>query len=87
MIIRKELVELMGYSQIIGEYTIVPVRIEADDVNFEVEFQAYNKNKKRATFVRRGKHKNYVFTTSINNVPFTINSDGVIKKVRNIEKN
>ena len=44
MIIRKELVELMGYSQIIGEYTIVPVRIEADDVNFEVEFQAYNKS-------------------------------------------
>ena len=33
------------------------------------------------------KHKNYVFTTSINNVPFTINADGVIKKVRNFEKN
>lgn len=82
MLIRKELADLMGHSQIIGDYTIVPIRLEADDVHFEVEFQAYSKCKKRANFIRRGRHNNFVFTTSINNVPFTINSDGVIKKVR-----
>lgn len=83
MLIHKGLIELMGYAQIIGEYSVVPVRIDADDVECEVEFLIYDKDKKRNKVVRKGKHENFVFLTSFKNIPFTINLEsGVIKKYR-----
>ena len=83
MKIHKEFIELLGYSQSFGDLTVIPTRIDADYVNFEVEFKTFNKLKMTRTVVRKGKHDNYVFSTSINNVPFTINlQTGVIKKKR-----
>ena len=84
MVIHKTLVELMGYSQVIGDLTIVPTRIDADDYECEVEFYVYNTDKKRRKYVRRGKHKDFVFSTSVDGLPFTINVEtNVIKNVRN----
>ena len=83
MEIHKEFIELLGYSQTFGELTVIPSKIDADDVNCIVEFQTVNKLKMTRTVVRKGKHNNYIFTTSINRVPFTINlQTGVIKKIR-----
>lgn len=83
MVIHKEFIELLGYSQTFGDLTVIPTRIDADETNCEVEFQTVNKLKMTRTVVRKGKHENYVFTTSINKVAFTVNlQTGLIKKVR-----
>ena len=83
MNIHKDFIELLGYSQSFGDLTVIPTRIDADDVNCEVEFQTVNKLKMTRTVVRKGKHDNYIFSTSINNISFTINlQTGVIKKKR-----
>ena len=83
MNIHKDFIELLGYSQSFGDLTVIPTRIDADDTNCEVEFQTVNKLKMTRTLIRQGKHENYVFTTSINKIPFTINlQTGVMKKKR-----
>lgn len=83
MKIHKELIELLGYSVNFNGLTIVPTQIDADDEICEVEFQTINKLNLQRKVVRRGKHDNFVFSTSINSIPFTINlNTGVIKKIR-----
>lgn len=83
MNIHKDFIELLGYSQSFGDLTVIPTRIDADDVNCEVEFQTVNKLKMTRTVVRKGKHDNYIFSTSINNISFTINlQTGIMKKKR-----
>ena len=83
MKIHKDVIDLMGYARTYNDLTIIPVRIDADDVSCEVEFETVNKMQLTRTIVRRGKHKNFNFTTSINNIPLTINlSTGIMRKVR-----
>ncbi len=83
MEIHKEFIELLGYSQTFGDLTVIPSKIDADEINCVVEFQTVNKLKMTRKVVRKGKHDNYVFTTSINKIPLTINlKTGVIKKIR-----
>lgn len=83
VLIHKGLIELMGYAQIIGDYSVVPVRIDANETDCEVEFIIYDKEKRKNKVVRKGKHENFVFLTSFKNIPFTIKLEsGVIKKYR-----
>lgn len=83
MEIHKEFIELLGYSKTFGDLTIIPAKIDADDTSCVIEFQTVNKLKMTRKVVRKGKHDNFVFSTSINNVPFTINlKTGVMKKIR-----
>ena len=83
MEIHKEFIELLGYSQSFGDLTVIPSKIDADDTNCVVEFQTVNKLKMQRTYKKKGKHNDYIFSTSINNVPFTINlQTGVMKKIR-----
>ena len=83
MKIHKSMIELMGYAKTYNDLTIIPIRIDADDVNCEIEFQTVNKMQLSRIIIRRGKHKNFTFTTSINNIPLAINlNTGVMRKVR-----
>ena len=76
------MIELLGYGVTFGDLSIMPVRIDADDTMCEVEFKTVNKINFERTIIRKGKHDNFVFSTSINNNPFTINlKTGVVKKV------
>lgn len=82
MLVNKGLAELINYSLVVGDLIIKPIRLAADDVNFEVEFEVSKEGRKPISCYRRGRHKDFVFSTSIQNIPFTINVDGVMKKVR-----
>lgn len=81
--IHKDFIELLGYSIILGDLTVIPYRIDADNSICEVEFQTVDSKQIQKSVVRKGKHNNYVFETSINNIPFTINlKTGIMKKIR-----
>lgn len=86
MEMHKGLIDLLGYERVIDEITIIPIKIDANETDCEVSFRVYNKQGFNRVVVRKGKHKNFVFTTSVFKTAFTINlRTNVIKKVR--EKN
>ena len=83
MIIHKEMVELLGYHVEIEDWGVMPTRIDADDTTCKVEFTAINDDGLERTLIRTGMHDNFIFSTTFNNYPITINlKTGVVKKVR-----
>ena len=83
MEIHKDFIELLGYAIDIKGLTIIPIRIDADDKNCEVEFKTMNKVNFEKTIIRKGKHQNYIFNTSIYGIKLAINlQTGVIRKIR-----
>lgn len=81
--IHKSFIDLMGYARQIDDLSIVPIQIDVIGENCEVSFMVINKMGMRRKITRKGKHKDYIFTTSVYKTPFTINlKTNVIKKVR-----
>ena len=83
MIIHKDMIDLLGYGVNFGDLSIIPVRIDADNEKCEIEFKTMNKQYLERTLIRKGNHNDFIFSTSINDVPFTIDlRTGLIKKIR-----
>lgn len=83
MEIHKTFIDLMGYGVSIDKLSIIPTRIDADEENCEVEFMVIDKNDVKKKIIRKGKHKDYVFSTSVSKTPFKIDlKTGVIRKIR-----
>ena len=75
--------KLLGYAIDVNGLTIIPVRIDADEEYCEVEFKTVNKVNFEKTIIRKGKHQNFIFNTSIYNIKLVINlQTGVMRKVR-----
>ena len=88
MVIHKDLMDLLGYAITFGDIDIMPISIDADDTMCEVVFKTINKMDFERTIYRKGKPNNFVFSTSINNNPFTVDlKTGVLKKVHIRNKN
>ncbi len=85
MHIHRDYVDLISYAVRMNGLTVLPISIDANDEDNTcvVVFRTLNKVKIHHTLVRKGTHKDFMFTTSINNVPFVINlKTGRIKKIR-----
>lgn len=84
MEIHKGHTELLGFDREIDDIVIFPEEIKVNDTDCEVSFRVYNKLGFNRIIVRKGKHKDFVFTTSVFKKPFTINlKTNVIKNIRN----
>lgn len=83
MEIHKGFIDLAGYAINVNGLSIIPVRIDANDEYCEVEFNTVNKLSFEKTFIRKGKHQNFIFNTSIHNIKIAVNlQTGVIRKIR-----
>ena len=84
--IEKDMLELCHYTVTIDGLTIIPISMKYDEVNCEITFSVVNKRQFTRTIVRKGKHDNYIFSTSIWKTPFTVNlKTNVIKKIRKLD--
>lgn len=84
--VKKDMVELIQFAKVVNGVTIIPVEMTYNETECHIFFNIVNKKNKERTIERYGKHNNFVFETSIYNIPLTVNLlTNVIKEKRDFK--
>jgi len=84
MIIHKDMIDLIGYGVVYGDgLSIIPEQIDAYNDKCKIVFKVMNEQYEERTIVYEGGHDNFVVSTSIEGIPFTVDlQSGMLKRVR-----